>query len=244
MRALATFLLLAAFPLTSIGETPEYLMAEVTLPEGAVQTLSARAQELGIPVLAWTEAGPQLYGVQSQAELTSTERFLIYDPPYFLLSVQTPSGRAVLRGSGTQAQLIVGGGTDVLQPPPPECIQLLDELGLTPQGETIELQAYEVPLKLPRVPEGSALDPVLWAIINHPDWLGFARDYGLELSGLRVRVVVEKEGELAAMFEPYITSSSDGMAELLVPIPLLPELGTDPAAKSVRPPYVPHPAGG
>lgn len=244
MRAFAMLLILAMFPLVSAGETPKYLMAEVTIPEGAVQTLSARAQALGIPTLCWTEAGEQLYGVQSEGELLSSERFLIYDPPYFLLSVQTDSGRAILRGEGTRAQLIVGGGTDVLSPPPQGFFDLLDELGLTPQTETIELQVYEVPLKLPRVPEGSALDPVLWALVGHPDWLGFARDYGLELHGLRVRVVVEKEGELATKFEPYIASSSDGMAELLIPIPLLPELGQDPAAVSVRPPYVPHPAEG
>jgi len=243
MRRLAILLMVAAFPLISTGETPKYLMAEVTLPEEGVQTLSARAQALGIPTLDWTEAGPRLYGVQSEAELLAAERFLIYDPPFFLLSVQTSSGRAVLRGEGTQAQLIVDG-SDLLVPPPPEFFELLDELGLTPQGETIELQVYEVPLKLPRVPEGSSLDPVLWALVNHPDWLGFARDYGLELAGLRVRVVVEKQGELAAELEPYIVSSSDGLAELLVPIPLLPTLGTDPAAKSVRPPYVPHPAEG
>lgn len=243
MRVLALLLLVAAFPLGSVGETPKYLLAEVTLAEGALQTLPARAQELGLPTLVWRD-GPEFFGVQTEAELLASDRFLIYDPPYFLLSVQTPSGRAVLRGQGTQAQLIVGGGTDVLLPPPQEFFSLLDALGLTPQEETIELQVHEVPLKLPRGPEGLALDPVLWALVNHPDWLGFARDYGLELSGIRVRVTAEVEGQLAQKFEPHIASSSDGLVELLVPIPLLPELGADPAAKSVRPPYVPHPAGG
>jgi len=243
MRVLALLLVVAAVPLASVGETPNYLRAEVTLAEGALQTLPVRAQELGLATLIWRE-GPEFLGVQSEEELLEADRFLIYDPPYFLLSVQTPSGRAVLRGQGTQAQLIVGGDTDILLPPPPEFFSLLDALGLTPQEETIELQVYQVPLKLPRVPEDSALDSVLWALVNHPDWLGFARDYGLELCGLRVRVTAEVEGQLAQTFEPYIASSSDGLVELLVPIPLLPELGADPAAVSVRPPYVPHPAGG
>jgi len=140
--------------------------------------------------------------------------------------------------------LIAGGSTDALIPPPESFFDLLVTLGLLPQGETIELEAQDVPLKLPRPPQGSKLDPVLWALVGHPDWIGFARDYGLERVGIRVRVVVEKEGVLCAAFEPYIVSSSDGLAELLLPIPLLPQLRTDPAARAVRPPYIPHPAEG
>ena len=242
MRVIAlAFLLLAAVPL--FGETPKYLLGEVTVPEGALAELPARAEALGIPSLIYTQAGPQLAGVQDESELLAAETYLIYDPPYFLLSLQTDSTRAVLRGS-ERAQLIAGGGSDVLVPPPESFFELLATLGLLPQGQTIELKVEDVPLKLPRTPEGSKLDPVLWALVNHPDWVGFARDYALERVGLRVRVVVEKEGELSELFEPYITSSSDGLAELLLPIPLLPDLGMDPAARSVRPPYVPHPAEG
>ena len=132
----------------------------------------------------------------------------------------------------------------MLVAPPESFFDLLSALGLLPQGQTIELVAKDVPLKLPRPPEGSKLDPVLWALAGHPDWIGFARDYALERVGLRVRVVVEKVGELSDQFEPYILSSSDGLAELMVPIPLLPALGEDPAARTVRPPYIPHPAEG
>ncbi|HAF71330.1 MAG: hypothetical protein XD60_1418 [Acetothermia bacterium 64_32] len=242
MRALAlAFLLLASVPL--FAGTPKYLWGEVTLPEGALAGLPARAQTLGIPSLTYTQDGPYFTGVKDEAELLAGETYLIYDPPYFLLCLQTGSTRAVLRGSG-RAQLIAGGVSDVLIPPPEGFFELLSELGLLPEGETIELVAKDVPLKLPPPPEGSRLDPVLWALVNHPDWIGFSRDYALERVGLRVRVVVEKEGELSERFEPYILSSSDGLAELLVPIPLLPALGGDPAVREVRPPYLPHPAEG
>ena len=242
MRAIVlAVLLLASFPL--FGETPKYLLGEVTLPQGALAELPARAEALGIPSLIYTQTGPQFKGVQDESELLAADTYLIYDPPYFLLSQQTDSTRVVLRGKET-AQLIAGGVSDVLFAPPESFFELLSALGLLPQGETIELVAKEVPLKLPRPPQGSKLDPVLWALVEHPDWIGFARDYALERVGLRVRVVVEKAGELSDQFEPYILSSSDGLAELMVPIPLLPQLGEDPAARAVRPPYVPHPAEG
>lgn len=240
-RLTLAILLLASFPL--FGETPKYLLGEVTLPQGALGELPARAEALGIPSLIYTQAGPQFVGVKDESELLAAETYLIYDPPYFLLSLQTDSTRAVLRGS-EQAEMITGGRTDVLVPPPESFFDLLAALGLLPEGQTIELEAKDVPLKLPRTPEGSKLDPVLWALVGHPDWIGFARDYALERVGLRVRVVVEKQGELAASFEPYIVSSSDGLAELLLPIPLLSALGEDPAARAVRPPYIPHPAEG
>jgi len=102
----------------------------------------------------------------------------------------------------------------------------------------------EFPLKLPRVPEGVNLDPTLWALVQHPDWFGAARDYGLERVGLRVRVVAEASGALAEDLEPYVLSSTGELMDLLIPIGLLPELGRDPAVRAVRPPFTPYPAEG
>ena len=99
-------------------------------------------------------------------------------------------------------------------------------------------------MKLPRAPEGVRLDPTLWALVQHPDWFGAARDFGLERRGLRVLVVAEASGTLAEALEPYVVSSTERLMEILIPIPLLPELGQDPAVTMVRPPYVPHPARG
>jgi len=68
MRALTlAFLVLASFPL--YGEAPKYLVGEVTLPEGALAELPARAEALGIPSLIHTQDGPQFIGVQDEPEL-------------------------------------------------------------------------------------------------------------------------------------------------------------------------------
>ncbi|MCR4392250.1 MAG: hypothetical protein NUV94_05625 [Candidatus Acetothermia bacterium] len=226
-----------------VGETPHYLWGEIRVPEGAVQTLSVRAGALGIPTAVWTEAGLTVAGAADEAAMLAEGAYLYVDGPCFLLAVDSTGERAVLRGTAAQAELIVGGTGDVLYSPPSAFLALAGELGLLPTC-SVELQVKEVPLKLPRPPEGMKLDPVLWALVGHPDWLGFARDYALDRVGIRVRVVAQVAGALAAEFEPYIQSSSGALVELLIPIPLLPDLGRDPAVEIVRPPYVPHPAGG
>ncbi len=244
MRKMALALLTMFLPVLSFGALPSYLTTQLALPQDAVQGLLSKAQELGIPTLAYTEGGAVLSGVQSESELLSSDRYLIYDPPYFLLSVQTDSSLAVLRGDDRSAELISLGRDGNIALPPQELFDLLDQLGLLPSGQTVELQAEELPLKLPAVPEGVKLDAELWGLLSYPDWLGFARDHGLELQGIRVHVVVERTSALPEKYEPYIISSSDGLVEMSLPIPLLSELGREPVVKLVRPPYTPHPAAG
>lgn len=220
-----------------------YLWGEISVPQGALEGLGKRAESLGIPTAVWTEEGLSFTGVADEAELLAGELWLYWDGPYFMLGSQTSSGRVFLRGGPDRAELIVQGD-GALSRPTPEFFELLISLGLFPRGTTVELELRDVPLKLPKPPEGMSLDPVLWALVGHPDWFGFARDYGLLRVGLRVRVVAEVEGRLALSFEPYIQSSSDNLCELLLPIPLLPELGQDPAVRYARPPHVPYPAEG
>lgn len=245
MRSLITLSVVGLLACPLPAGPPTYLRAEVSFGEGVVAGLLAQTQSLTLPTMSWTVAGPQFFGVQSEPELLAQETFLILDFPFFYLASQTESGLAVLRGDEREGELIVMGVGGNLPPAQfvSDFLTLLTQLGLLPEEDyTLQFQEIEVPLKLPPPPEGSALDPVLWGLVGHPDWLGFARDYGLQLIGLRVRVVVEKEGQLASQFEPYIFASTDGLAELILPIPLLVALGQDPAARLVRPPYVPHPA--
>lgn len=225
------------------ADMPRYLWGEVAVPEGAVQTLSARAEPLGIATATWTDGDLVVIGVADEEELLAGETYLYMDGDFFLFAVNTPSERATLRGDAETAEMIVWA-TDGLVPPSGAFLDLAQELGLLPQDGTISLAVKELSLKLPRAPEGVRLDPTLWALVVHPDWFGAARDFGLDRRGLRVRVVAEASGALAEALEPYVLSSTGSLMDLLIPIPLLPDLGRDPAVKMVRPPYVPHPAGG
>lgn len=226
------------------AELPRYLWGEISVPEGAVEALCARAEELGIAVASWGEDGLSFRGVADEEELLAEGTYLYLDGELFLLVLDTETERSLLRGDQSSAELIVSTGTNILAPPSEAFLDLARELGLLSDEAEIGLSVKEIPLKLPRVPEGMHLDPVLWALVLHPDWSAAARDFGLERTGLRVRVVAEASGVLAEELERYVLSSTADLMDILIPIGLLPALGQDPAVRMVRPPYVPHPAGG
>ena len=180
-------------------------------------------------------------GATDETELLSRNAFLYLDGDFFLLGIREGTWTTILRGKPDSAELIVfGTGT----PQSLAGFAILEALGLLPAGAALELSEKTVPLKLPAPPKEVKLDPILWTLVGHPDWFSFARDYGLERVGLRVRAVAELQGTLSQAFADYIRSSTDALAELLIPIPLLPELGKDPAVRLVRPPFIPHPLGG
>ncbi len=236
--------LMVGFLLVSAGamaQGPVYFWAEIVPPEGSVAALPERAQTLSIPLAHWVEGTLGFQGVANEEELLLSGLFLVWDPPYFLLGLRDGAWTTILRGTPEVAELVVFGAGELADLSGP---RILEALGLIAEATAVELQIKEVPLKLPAPPQGVKLDPILWALVNHPDWFGFARDYGLERVGLRVRVVAELSAPLGEAFEGYIRSSTDTLAELLIPIPMLPELGRAPEVKMVRPPYRPEPLGG
>ena len=220
-----------------------YLWAPCQIPTEAFSALPERAQTLSIPIARFLpETGAlEFLGAADETELLSENAFLYLDGDFFLLGIREGTWTTILRGKPDSAELVIfgTGSPEILS-----SFAILEALGLLPWGEAIELAEKTVPLKLPAPPEGLKLDPILWALVGHPDWFAFSRDYGLERVGIRVRVVAELQGSLSQDFEGFIRSSTDSLAELLIPIPLLPELGKDPAVKLVRPPFVPHPLGG
>ncbi|MFO8034067.1 MAG: hypothetical protein R6U88_02740 [Candidatus Bipolaricaulota bacterium] len=225
---------------SSAEGTPSYLWGELELPPGALDGLAARIQTESVPLAAWEEGTLEFTGVEDQQELESSNAYAYLDGDVILVSVQKDSRRGVLRGRYPNGEIV--GLLNGASPSLPEgFLELAYSLGLLPEL-CLDLELREVPLKLPRPPEDIHLDSVLWALVNHPDWLGFARDHGLEREGLRVRVVAEVTGRLDEKFEPYIESSTETLAELLIPIPYLPALGSDPEARLVRPPHTPYPA--
>ena len=226
------------FSLAAAEEVPTYLWAELSLPQAAIAALPERAQTAGIPIAVAGEAGNLSFiGVDSEEELLSSDTFLLVDGPFYLLGVASDNGLALVRGEQTAAEIICFGDPSLLS----RLVSLLDEMALLPPGTEVEFAERTLSLKIPAPPEDVKLDPVLWGLLNHPDWFSFARDYGLERVGLRVKVVAEVSGMLPEKYEPYIQSSSDGLVNLLIPIPLLDDLAKEEAVKLVRPPYKPHP---
>ncbi|MGB9758201.1 MAG: hypothetical protein ACPLRP_07385 [Candidatus Bipolaricaulaceae bacterium] len=225
-----------------LAQSPTYLWATLSPPEEAWIALPERAQTLSIPIARFSpETGVLSFvGAKNEEELRQSNAFLFLDGDFFLLAIREGEWTTILRGKAQAAELVLLG------PGAPENLSsfaLLQALGLLPSG-MVELVQKEIPGKPPAPPEGTKLDPILWALVSHPDWFGFAKAQGIERVGIRVRVVAELAAPLPQEWEPFIRSSTDPLAELLIPIPLLPELGRDPAVKLVRPPYEPVPLGG
>ena len=229
-----SFWTLAQFP---------YLEGTLVVPAEAHQALAARAQTLGLPIARFAPELGQLVlaHAQSEEELLAQNAFLYVDGEYFLLEIREGEWTTVLRGDATRAVLVIYGPG---MPTGLSSLAFLEALGLLPPEGVVELTEKQVPPKLPAPPPGIKLDPVLWTLVDHPDWLGFAQAQGLTRVGLRVLVVAELTGSLASPWEPFVKSSSDALAELLIPIPLLPLLAQDPAVRIVRPPHQPVPLGG
>lgn len=224
------------------GAFAQFLWGTLEIPTEAWTALPERAQTMGIPIARFAPELGQLTftGVQNEEELLSQNAFLYLDGDFFLLGIREGEWITFLRGRAESAELMVlGPGT----PPTLSSLALLEALGLVPSG-LVELSLKEIPAKAPAPPEGVRLDPILWTLVGHPDWFGFAKEQGIERVGIRVGVVAELAAPLPAQWETFIKSSTDALAELLLPIPLLPALAQDPAVKIVRPPHLPVPLGG
>lgn len=245
MRVMLVILVaaLAGGPVTAMGELPTYLWAEVSVPESVLSGLTEEAQTMSLPTAHWRPESMEISGAESLAELESAEQgYLLVDGPFFLVGWGGTPTAAMLRGREGAGELILRREANGVVPQVAAFLDLLDQLGLLPENGALDLAEREVPIKLPRAPEDVRLDSVLWALVVHPDWFGFAEAQGLERVGLRVRVVAETDGDLDEAFEPFIEASSNALVELLIPIPLLPELGRDPSVLLVREPFRPHPA--
>lgn len=241
MRSVMTVLILGTGCL-ALAQIP-YFWGSLSIPAEAWTALPERAQTAGIPIARFIPETSELkfVGVANETELLAKNAFLYLDGDFFLLGLREGEWITILRGSTKAAELVLFG------PGAPEALSslaLLEALGLLPPGGTVELTQKEIPWKFPAPPEGVKLDPLLWTLLIHPDWFGFAQTQGIERIGIRVRVVAELCGNLSANWEPFIRSSTENLAELLLPIPLLPELGRDPAVRLVRPPFAPIPLGG
>ncbi len=238
MMRITLVLVFAGISGLAAAEVPTYLWAKISLPQDAVAALPERAQTAGIPIAVAGEAGSLfLVGAKTEEELLSLNTYLFLDGPFFLLGISGANGLAFLRGEQTEAEIICFGDPEPLS----HMVSVLDSLGLLSPGTEVEFTERTLSLKIPVPPKGVKLDPVLWGLLVHPDWFAFARDYGIERVGLRVRVVAEVEGMLPEKYEPYIQSSSDGLVELLLPIPLLDDLAQEEAVAKVRLPHKPHP---
>jgi len=236
--------------------TESFYKALFPLPQPDIAALAARAEGLGFWIRV--EQGSNvayLHGTELCAACTpeDEESFfgfpqLYLDDGLFLVRLDEEGYRMGIRPSAE-----VRGAYEVIFRPKremsretieAEALGWLRRLGIV---QTASLEFIElVPVEKPRPPEGLRLDSLLYALALAPDWHEFARERGLALFGMRIKVIVE-------LYDPQVVpqgyyllveARSQELMRALVPVSELLRLAGDPATEFVRLPYEPHEAGG
>jgi hypothetical protein len=102
-----------------------------------------------------------------------------------------------------------------------------------------------IPIDKPEPPEGARIDSVLYGLLLAPDWKDYASANGIDLSGLRARVIVElssSEAELPDALQLVVEARTGNLVRVQVLIHRLVELARDAAVSFVRLPSRPQPA--
>ncbi len=186
----------------------------------------------------------------SQEETFFTPPRLYVDGPWFWIHLDEPDWELHLRPSSQMSHYEL-----IVSPKLPKTALSDEDLGairekLTPFGvlpagtNGLKLEPY-LPSAKPEPPEGARLDSVLYGLALAPDWNRYAREQGIELSGLRARVLIElsaPEAQLPGTLDVQIEAQSGQLVRAQVLIHQLVQLAQDPAVAFVRLPSRPHPA--
>ena len=216
------------------------------------------AQQLGYWIRIQTDTNvTYLHGTTPCSACDPTQEATFFVPPWltvdrqwFWLYLDEPGWALHLRPSGQQTgsyELIVSPKlpkTELTDEDLGQIQQALAPFGLLPQTASLTLEPYIVPAK-PAPPEGVRLDSVLYGLTLAPDWAAYVREKGIERSGLRVRVVIERNSPGAMpspALELVVEAQSDRLIRAQALIHRLVELARDPAVAFVRPPSRPQPA--
>ncbi len=225
------------------------------LPQPDISAIAARAQALGF----WIRVAQDgevfyLHGNQPCTTCRPEEEASFFDFPQLYLDdglfwtrIDAPEYRLNLRPSAEllgfyEVTLLPKMELSLAQAEEIAC-GWLEQLAITP-GSSLSFTLQRIPEK-PRPPEGVRLDSVLYALALAPDWADFAASRGLDLLGMRIKVVVELQvpGAQLGDYHQIEEARTDDLIRVLIPVSELLRLAQDPVVKFVRLPYQPQPAG-
>lgn len=256
-RTIATsvviLLLTASIPSLGSGESSQFVHTHYYLlslgeTEGDLQTLTQIAQTDGFSVILYDGNDVTAYrgtemSTETVEELLTHNRLLVIDSNRFYLRVAGEAFTYTVRPAEDGYELVVNPHED--QTVASALASVLTEL------QEWRLLGIEVDLafrtfakddvKGPAPPIGVAIDSTLYALVVAEDWFAYSASKGLSQVGLRLEVVAEKvNGEvMAEVLQQYVTSETDQLAKLLLPIDELIPLAESTGVGYVRPPYRP-----
>ncbi len=178
---------------------------------------------------------------------------LYTDGLLFWIRLDEPKYRLNLRPAASEPnspggyELIVSPKVNLAEGDLQSLLTGLAPFGVAPtQTGALSFSVINVPAK-PRPPAGARLDSTLYGLMIAPDWHDYAAAHGIELSGLRARVIVDLATpgvQPQGVADLLVEASSPERLRALVPIEQLLALARDPAVSLVRLPNRPQPGAG
>ncbi len=179
---------------------------------------------------------------ESIETLLSSDRLLIVDADRFLLRTVEESSTYTVRPSATGLKLLFSPAAEQSLDAFADILEKLQEFGIIGSEVQLEFEAYaKDAVKGPAPPAEAMIESDLYWLTVAEDWHAFAASKGLSLVGLRVEVVVEKlpGEEIPAEYADYVSSESESLARLLLPIDRLVELACSENVGLLRQAYEP-----
>lgn len=213
-----------------------------------IESLSHAAQAEGYVVVQYdgnsvvAYAGDQL-STQPVDVLLASDRLLVADGTRFLLRVVGEAFTYAVRPSSVGLELVFSPHEEQAMEGVFSVLIALEQLGVI--GSEADFGFFETflkdALKGHPAPAGARIESDLFGLMIAEDWHTFAAAKGISLVGLRVEVVVEllPGSSIPTEYAAYVTSESESLAGLLLPIDQLVSLATSEGVGLVRQAYQP-----
>jgi len=213
-----------------------------------VESLSLAAQAEGYVVVRYdgnsvaAYAGDQI-SIEPVDALLASDQLLVVDGGRFLLRVAGEAFTYAVRPSSLGLELVLSPHEAQTMEGVFSVLVALEQLGVI--GTEADFGFFETfqrdALKGPPAPAGARIESDLFGLTVAEDWHAFAAAKGLSLVGLRVEAVVEllPGNSIPAEYADYVTSESESLVRLLLPIGQLVSLATSESVGLVRQAYQP-----
>ena len=243
---------------TANVDTERHFRALIPTPSANVVSVIGTAQQLGYWIRIQTgQDVTYLQGGQPCPSCDPSQESQFFQPPQlivdgqgFWIRLDQPQWRVNLRPATQTAgyEFIVSPKLPKTSLSDNDLTAILEALApfnvLPRQSASLQLETMIQPTK-PVPPEGARIDSVLYGLTLAPDWMDYAQQQNIGLSGLRAKVVVELTSAQASLpenVELIATSRTGALVSAQARIDQLVRLASAPSVAFVRMPSQPRPA--
>jgi len=225
----------------------EYYLFSLGPSPADPSSLSQALEAEGYTIVEYAEDGSvarteNVPGGQTDSALLQAAHLLVVDGSRFLLRADCEEHEYTVRPAQNGLELVFSPKLDQGLDRVVSVLFELQKLSVIGAEVDLQYRAFEKDaLKGPQPPAEVRIESDLYQLTVAEDWFAFAASKGIERAGLRVRVVAELESGVVLQdpFAAYVSSASDSLARLLIPIEQLVLLASTEGVVLVRLPYEP-----